>query len=277
MNAENNDEIKIIVSVVMPVFNGGKYLKAAIESILEQTFIDFEFIIINDGSSDNSEKIIKSFSDKRIKYVDNIDNKGLVFTLNRGVEMAKGKYIARMDADDISLNTRFEKQVTFLEKNSNISIIASTVKLINEDDHTIGFWNEEKNKISTKDIYNYLPIDNCIAHPSIMVKSECLKLYGYKIDQALSEDYDLWLRMAADGIQICKLNEDLLLHRIIAHSFTRTRQRNNFYKLSKVKKKFFINQLKNRKINLFIFRTGCYSIIDFFKGFIKEIKKRITI
>ncbi|MGB1216791.1 MAG: glycosyltransferase family 2 protein, partial [Saprospiraceae bacterium] len=114
-----------IVSVIMPVYNGGTYLHTAIQSILHQKFSDFEFIIINDGSSDNSLEIIESFEDKRIKCISFEQNQGIVAALNKGVESSKGKYIARMDADDISHPERLGKQVDFLEKRTEIGIVGT--------------------------------------------------------------------------------------------------------------------------------------------------------
>src|SRR5215212_8979259 len=102
------------ISVILPVYNGEKFLGQAIESILGQSFPDFELIIVNDGSGDNSENIILSYTDKRVVYLKNQENSGLVSSLNRGVSVAKGKYIARMDADDISLPDRFKLQKDFL-------------------------------------------------------------------------------------------------------------------------------------------------------------------
>lgn len=107
----------ILISVILPVYNAELYLKEAIESILKQTYKSFELIILNDGSSDNSLNIINSFKDDRIILIDR-ENNGLVYTLNEGINMAKSKYIARMDADDISLSDRFEKQIKHMEENS---------------------------------------------------------------------------------------------------------------------------------------------------------------
>ena len=109
---------KPLVSVLMAVYNGEKYLLEAIESILNQTYTNFEFLIINDGSTDSTEEIILSYSDQRIRYIKNEQNLKLIASLNKGLDLAKGKYIARMDADDISLPDRLEKQVNFLERNS---------------------------------------------------------------------------------------------------------------------------------------------------------------
>ncbi|MFN5442865.1 MAG: glycosyltransferase family 2 protein, partial [Crocinitomicaceae bacterium] len=120
------------VSVVMPVYNGEQYLKEAIESILSQTYVNFEFIIINDGSEDNSEEIILSYNDPRIVYIKNLENLKLIKTLNIGFSKAKGKYIARMDADDISLPRRLEKQVDYLERNPDIGVLGTGVFLKGE-------------------------------------------------------------------------------------------------------------------------------------------------
>ena len=98
----------MLLSVVMPAYNAGKTIKESIDSILNQSFKDFEFIIINDGSTDNTEDVILSYGDKRIRYLKNDVNRGIIYTLNRGIIESKGKYIARMDSDDISLSTRFE-------------------------------------------------------------------------------------------------------------------------------------------------------------------------
>src|SRR4249919_3825300 len=115
------------VSVILPAYNCEKYIAKAIESVLHQTFTDLELIIINDGSTDRTEEIIRSFSDPRILYQVNNTNKGLVFTLNKGIDIAKGGYIARMDGDDICHPERLAKQKTFLDQNQEIATIASTI------------------------------------------------------------------------------------------------------------------------------------------------------
>ncbi len=112
----------------MSVYNGDMYLKEAIESILNQTFTDFEFLIINDGSIDKSEKVIKSYSDKRIRYYKNSKNLGLAASLNKGVGLSKAKYLARMDGDDVSYPNRLEKQVNFMDVNPEIDVCGTWVK-----------------------------------------------------------------------------------------------------------------------------------------------------
>ena len=119
-----------LVTVLMSVYNGEKYLERAIKSILNQTFKDFEFLIINDGSTDNSVKIIQSFNDLRLRLIHNESNIGLIKTLNKGLKLSNGKYIARMDCDDISLPKRLSIQASFMEKYPEIGVCGSWVKII---------------------------------------------------------------------------------------------------------------------------------------------------
>ena len=134
------------VSVLMPVFNTKEeYLRESIHSILNQTFNDFEFIIINDGSVNNAEDVILSYCDNRIKYFEQ-DNHGLVYTLNRGISLCNGEYIARMDSDDISLPERFARQVEILERNPEIGIVGGLISFFPDSKF-------EKNMNSIQDIW----------------------------------------------------------------------------------------------------------------------------
>lgn len=170
----------------MPVFNGEKFLRESISSILYQTFENFEFIIINDGSTDNSEAIIFSYNDYRIKYVKNEENLKLVRTLNRGLELAKGQYIARMDADDISMPDRFQKQIKFLEENTDIGLC--------------GTWYENFGDITGKanlqtqhdEIVFRLLTHFEFLHPSWMMRNSIIKLNNlrYNTNCLHGEDYD---------------------------------------------------------------------------------------
>jgi glycosyltransferase involved in cell wall biosynthesis len=204
------------ISVIMPVYNGERFLRAAIESVLQQTFSDFEFLIIDDGSNDNTARIIGEYADKRIKYFRNEKNSGLPFTLNRGVELAKAKYIARMDADDISLPSRFGKQVDILDADNKIAFVDCIMQYVDENDKII----ERTNAIQIhfEDIKKEMPRSNCLGHSSIMIRSSLLQHYRY--ENVGNEDYELWLRILADGNQMYKINEVLLLYRIHAGSYT---------------------------------------------------------
>ena len=146
------EKMKSTVSIVLPVYNAEKYVREAIESILNQTFTDYEFVIINDGSTDGSEKIIQSFKDKRIIYVKNEKNIGIVKTLNKGIEKAFGTYIVRMDADDVSVSDRVEKQVKFMDENPRISISGSWMKYFGSKDEDVKFPTSESD-VSNKMIF----------------------------------------------------------------------------------------------------------------------------
>jgi glycosyltransferase involved in cell wall biosynthesis len=262
-----------LLSVVMPMYNCAPYLQESISSILNQDFRDFELICINDGSTDDTEKVILSFSDPRISYTRNDENKGLVFTLNKGIDMARGIYIARMDGDDICLPGRFRLQTTFLNNNPGATIVASQVELINEKGDFIGYWEEEKKAVTPEAIRSQLPKDNCIAHPTVMARSEVLKKYKYNALQHQAEDYDLWLRIEADDVAIYKLDEVLVKHRIVTSSFTRKRQQNVFRKNARTKWVFIRQQLAKGKLNRFMLSVFFFLLTDMIKGVAKRVKK----
>ncbi|MBC7830310.1 MAG: glycosyltransferase [Chitinophagaceae bacterium] len=185
-----------MISVLMPVYNAEKYLALAIESILNQTFSDFEFLIFNDGSSDSSKEIIQSFKDPRIKLFDYSTNVGYVGHLNHGIEVATGKYIARMDADDISLPERFEMQVRFLEKNPEIGLCGAWMCEFNGSD-TSGKRIIYKYFADHEEICVKLLRHNSFAHPVVMIRRSILIDNGlkYEVDYMPTEDYRLWVTL----------------------------------------------------------------------------------
>jgi glycosyltransferase involved in cell wall biosynthesis len=182
------------VSVVMPVYNGERFLRESIESILGQTYIDFEFIIINDGSTDGSARIIESYLDSRIRYTENSENIGVTRSLNRGLALAAGEYVARMDADDISLPNRFATQVSFLDSHPEVGVLGTGVRLIDE------FGRERETLVfpSEHGVLRWMMcfLFNPIPHPSVMIRRRHLEqVGGYKEEFMCSQDYDLWWRM----------------------------------------------------------------------------------
>lgn len=265
-----------MISVVMPAYNCAPYLQEAMDSILSQTYTDFEFVIVNDGSTDNTEAIILTYKDPRIVYVKNEKNMGLVYTLNRGIELSRGVYIARMDGDDISLPDRFSKQIAFFNNTPHAALLAGTIELINEQGVFTGYWEEEKKKIDSAAIRSQLPHDNCIAHPTVMGRAELFKKYGYSTRQKNAEDYDLWLRLAADRVAIYKLDTPLVKHRILQSSFTRQRQKNIFWKNASTKRIFVRGRFGHGGLNGFVLKTWFLSLVDSVKGLLKEIKKVFT-
>jgi glycosyltransferase involved in cell wall biosynthesis len=264
-----------VISIVMPFFNAAPYLAEAVQSMLDQTFRDFELILINDGSTDESDKIIQTFHDQRIKYICNKGNMGLVYSLNKGLDAAQGVFIARMDGDDISMPDRLQKQWQYLNAHPEADLVATTVLLINENGQPAGFWKEDRDNIEPDHICEFLPINNCIAHPTIIAKAEIIKSFRYREAQGQAEDYDLWLRWAASGKTIHKLNEVLVKHRILPYSFTRKRQKNVFNKLAGTKFRFTGHELSQGHLNLFIIRTAMFACTDLIKGAGKFIKKNI--
>lgn len=200
------------VTVLMSVYNGEKYLRQAIESILNQTFKDFEFLIIDDGSTDGTAEIIRSYTDPLIRFVQNEKNIGLTRSLNRGLKLAKGEYIARQDADDISLPERLEKQVSFLDSHSNVALLSSSIKMINLDDKEIGFWKLPCDNSTIKE--NLLKGLNQFSHPSSIFRKKCVeKVGGYRETFEVAQDYDLWLRIAEE-FDVANLEEPLCIYRI---------------------------------------------------------------
>ena len=199
------------ISVVMSVYNGGKYLEDSIKSILTQTFQDFEFIIINDTSTDNTEEILKIFDDPRIKIITNDQNIGLTRSLNKGIQLARGIYIARMDADDISLPHRFETQVHFLEKNPDYALVGSSYYQIDKDNKIHTLINVLTDNIQIK---QGLTKQNWFGHGSVMMRKDVFReVGGYDERFKLAQDYDLWLRIAA-GHKMANIEEPLYKWRV---------------------------------------------------------------
>ena len=180
------------VSVLMPVYNGERYLREAINSIINQTFQNFEFHIINDGSTDKSHSILRSINDPRI-IVHEQRNKGLPFSLNKAIRLSQGEYIARMDADDISMPNRLEIQKAFLDSNPEIGLCGSWVIKFGNGKEEI-----KELPIYHNDIFAHFLFTSLIPHPSIMVRREILKQFGLCYNEKLfgAEDIDLWIRLA---------------------------------------------------------------------------------
>lgn len=195
------------LSVIMSVYNGERYLKEAIESILNQTFKNFEFIIIDDGSTDKSPQILDKYAkkDKRIKLIHQ-KNIGLTKSLNKALKLAQGKYIARIDADDIAYKSRFKKQIRFLEKHPKIGLVGNYVDVIDEKGKNIGRLIYPTND---KDIRKVLIKKNPFCHSTIMFRKEVAeKVGGYNKDFSAAQDYDFWMRISKH-YQIANLSEVL--------------------------------------------------------------------
>lgn len=180
------------ISVLMSVYNEEEYLSEAIDSILQQTFTNFEFLIIDDGSQDRSESIIASYIDDRIRLVRNKKNIGLTKSLNVGLKLANGKYIARMDADDISLPERLEVQHTFMEEHPAVGVCGSWVIQRRGNTEKIA-----ESIVEHDDIVAMLLFNNCIAHPTVFIrKSVVLSNHQYYDEDFIAaQDYEYWTRL----------------------------------------------------------------------------------
>jgi len=197
------------VSVLMPVYNAGKYLSKAIDSILSQTFTDWEMILINDGSTDNSEDIIAGYDDERIYYIKNPQNLGLIRTLNKAIDLCQGEYIARMDADDISLPDRLKKQVGFLDKHTGHIMCGTNAAVINNQEGIIG---KIRNLSGNDFLQIHLLFSVPFIHPSMMIRKNVLQDNRYNEKYKHVEDYELWCRIARLG-KIANLKDELFEYR----------------------------------------------------------------
>jgi glycosyltransferase involved in cell wall biosynthesis len=209
-----------MVSVVMPVYNSEIYLRTAIESILAQTFRNFELIAIDDGSTDGSASILDDFrrQDGRIIILSHLQNQGIVSALNRGLKIARGEYIARMDTDDISLPERFEKQVEFLETHPQVGVLGSDAIFMDSHGREIVRMGHPHEDLSIR--WTSL-LANVFFHPTVMIRRAILTSFhlGYQLDFQSVEDYDLWVRLL-EHTQAANLDRPLLRYRVHAQSIS---------------------------------------------------------
>lgn len=203
----------------MAVHNGEDHLRESIESILNQTFSDFEFIIIDDCSSDNTFRILREYAEKdsRLKIIKNEKNLGLTKSLNKGIRYSSGEYIARMDAGDTSERDRLEKQVKFLDGNNDYGLVGTWSNVIDQDSKKIG---EMKYETGSDALKKYLIKHNPIIHSSIMVRKSVLGKIGlYDEKWKYAQDYELYFRIAKDA-KIANLPEFLVSNRMSPNSIT---------------------------------------------------------
>ncbi len=199
------------VSVLMPAYNVEKYVAESIDSILNQTFTDFEFIIINDGSTDNTAKIIRQYSkhDKRIKFIDNKKNRGIISVRNQGLDLCTGKYIALIDSDDIALPHRLAIQVEYLDTHPNVGVVSGWIKLFGPDTHFEKIYKTPTN-VQLLDLMHSC----CVWQPAAMLRASVLHKHHihYSQNYPYAEDYALWLQLC-QHTQIHNIQEVLLNYR----------------------------------------------------------------
>lgn len=198
-----------LVTVIMPVYNGEAYVREAIDSILGQTFGDFELLAIDDGSGDRSAEIIGSYTDPRIRLVRNEVNLGVVQTLNRGLDLARGTFIARMDCDDRSLPERFARQIAFLSTHPEVGVCGTWMESIGDRTGYVWRYPTDPERIRCS-----LVFESVLAHPSVMMRRELIERLGlrYSLAYKHAEDYGLWVD-AAEHFALANLPEVLVQYR----------------------------------------------------------------
>jgi hypothetical protein len=209
------------ISVILPVYNAQSYLQESIDSILNQSFQDFELIMINDGSTDSSLSIMKSYTDQRIRII-NQTNAGLPVSLNRAITQSQGQYLARQDADDISLPERLAKQVAYLDAHPQCALLGTWAQILVEKVPTDRSLSHPH---LNGDIQLKLLFFNCFVHSSVMIRKSALEicgLYPEEKEKFPPEDYDLWLRIAKHW-EVANLPEVLLQYRELPNSISRSK------------------------------------------------------
>lgn len=275
------------ITVLMAVYNGQKYLGQAIESVLSQTFSNFEFFVINDASTDESLKIIQSYNDPRIKIINNDQNLGLTKSLNIGLRQALGKYVARQDADDISLPKRLEKQYKYLESNPEVVLIGSWAEVIDETGKIIGY----KKKAIDPDVIKFdIIIANPILHSSIFFRrEEILQSGGYNENYKFAQDFELYCRLIKK-YKIINFPEILIQFRLHPQSIwgkdiENTKPETNFFALKIIYEnisrysainnnnfKIFIDAINNKTTNLKNLIRSWQIYSNLFRSFVKKEK-----
>lgn len=202
-----------LISVIMSVYNAEPYLQMAVESVLDQTFADFEFIIIDDGSTDGSLRIIEDYANKdpRIQIIQNAERMRLSKSLNKGLAAARGIYIARMDADDISLPNRLQIQLDYLERHPEIGVVGGQIRFIDEKNQVN---REGRLDTSTALVKWDLNFGSALCHPAVMMRKELVtSAGGYSDEMVYAQDYDLWRRLA-EITQLTNLPDVVLYYRL---------------------------------------------------------------
>ena len=210
------------VSVLMSVYNGARYLREAVDSILGQTFGDFEFIIVDDGSTDETPAILDSYGDPRIVRLRNETNIGLTRSLNKGLAVARGEYVARQDADDVSDSSRLAKQTQFLAVMESVAIVGSAHYEIDPNGRVLRLITPP---VESSEIHDHLLYQSCFCHGSVLMRLHAVKSVGfYREDVPVTQDRDLWLRLS-DRYSLANLSDPVYYLRISADSVSSRRRR----------------------------------------------------
>lgn len=241
-----------LVSVILPVCNGEKYISESIDSILTQSYENIELVIINDGSTDKTKDIILSKYDKKIIYVENKKNQGIAKSLNKMIGIAKGDFIARMDSDDISFNDRIEKQVLFLSENKEVDIVGAQIDILGDKNRL-----PSATYLTSDEIRVNLLRGNVLFHPTVVFRKRAFKKANLRYDKSAlhAEDYKLWADASVNGLVIENLSIPLLYYRVHPDQISE-KKRTEQYKTGQLIKicygSFFFNEILDGKINSYL-------------------------
>ena len=231
------------ISVIMSVYNGETYLEEAIESVRNQTFKNWELIVINDCSTDSTSEILAGFAskDERIKVHTNEVNLKLPTSLNKAIFLSSGKYIARMDADDICLPDRFEKQYKFMEEHSDVALSSCRFMTVKNGVYMSG---GAGGRCDNQALKAMLLVANPILHPGVIAKAEVMKKFNYDTTLTCTEDLELWTRMVTENQKIEILPECLLIYRLHDKQITSTTLQRQHTEVLKIQQKYYASLLQ---------------------------------
>lgn len=263
-----------IISVVLPVRNGEKYIEFTLDSILSQTFGDFELIVVNDASQDSTKRILEKYAslDNRIRVIENKVLMGMTNSMNRGITASRGRYIARMDAGDIALPDRFNRQVRYMEQNKDISVLGGWAYLINKERKIIGEWKVPA-KIDSRSLYEV----NGVIHPSVLMRKDVFDKIGkYDSFYKITQDFELWARALKNKYKISNLHEFLIYYMEeegYSSKYFITTRRETF--IVKLKYLFCFFNIRNLLSTLRSF-TGCFLPSRFTKYLAHKYSETLT-
>ncbi|MDF1756310.1 MAG: glycosyltransferase [Verrucomicrobiales bacterium] len=247
-----------LLTVILPAYNAEVHLAEAINSVISQTFSDFELIIIDDGSTDRTGEIINEIDDSRIRLIQHKQNAGLIAALNEGIALAKSEFVARMDADDVCEPSRFEEQLEFFDQNPDVGVLGTAIRMIDSESRPGKIF---EMPLSRDEVEWALPLLCPLAHPTVMMRTDVVKkAAGYSSGAELAEDYDLWGRISAH-VGIANLSSPLLKLRKHPGSVTSSRAQDHLTASALVSKSITDNYLgENTPIE--IVRCMCSSGIS---------------